>query len=825
MDLRYLRFSHPTSPYYDDVANGCPDLPQVSGPLPSGWSRVLDSEWCHVQPPALDLPDQGWKIHVSAVHDNSERILEAVWDYCIEHDLLFKFIRSLDILDRRNSKYGDRSASGKFVTVYPRDEAQVARTLAELHETIGGEAGPYILSDLRHSNGPLYVRYGGFRPILAPDSDGRPVHCIKDPEGRLIPDRRTPVFRTPPWVVLPDCLKPDLEARLQGTLAGFPFRPTRALHFSNGGGVYEAVQADTGERVLMKEARPLAGLDESGRDAVLRLERERWALEELQGSGVAPATHTFRRGHEHFFLIREFVAGESFASCVERLNPLLGGPEALDEERYVGWAEDVLARVADAVQTMHRHGVVFGDVHPNNILVRDDGHVTFIDFEASSAVDDDAPQRIGAPGFRAPLSYRGPAVDLFGLACVRLSAYLPLTAVLHWGGEKLPQLFDSIDSAFRVPPRFRETVLDEMGLPAESAAGEAPSMPRPDLLRDALVHHIRAAATPEREDRLFPGDITQFTVPGGGLNAATGAAGVLHALHGIGATVEDVHVAWLIERTRATPTLRPGLWDGLAGIAWVLDTLGRHDEADATLERCLDHPLDDVPPSLFEGTAGIGLALLHFARTRQDQGFLRRATLLAAGANKRFRGSATGGLLHGPAGSALLNLRLAETTGDDSFRDAAIEAMRHDLLSLGWTGDGSSAGAWSSPTLVGGAGSLVVLNELLPLPDERLARAHETLKERLLVRFHHAGGLAAGRAGAMMALALVRPTTPWAQAALERHATDLSLHAVAHHGGVGMLGEMNLRMSTDLATGSAGVLTALACVHPSSTTSIPFLGA
>ncbi|MFD2122422.1 hypothetical protein ACFSNO_27530 [Streptomyces cirratus] len=66
------------------------------------------------------------------------------------------------------------------------------------------------------------------------------------------------------------------------------FRATRALHFSNGGGVYVATDTRTGGSVLLKEARPLAGLDEDGADAVARLEREHWALEQLSGLELHP---------------------------------------------------------------------------------------------------------------------------------------------------------------------------------------------------------------------------------------------------------------------------------------------------------------------------------------------------------------------------------------------------------------------------------------------------------------------------------------------------------------------------------------------------------
>ena len=70
--------------------------------------------------------------------------------------------------------------------------------------------------------------------------------------------------------------------------------------------MYRGVDA-SGTGVLLKEARPLAGIDGVGEDAVARLERERWALELLADLPEMPRLIDFRKGHEHFFLIREDV--------------------------------------------------------------------------------------------------------------------------------------------------------------------------------------------------------------------------------------------------------------------------------------------------------------------------------------------------------------------------------------------------------------------------------------------------------------------------------------------------------------------------------------
>ena len=317
LDFRYLEFCLTAGHFYEKppAESSENDFSLVHGDLPEGWERSLGSEWAVFTPPDPGIPEQGWKVHVSATLDNAEELLRTVFDYCVERRIMFKFIRSLRVLQRRNSKYGDRSASGKFITIYPRDEAHLERILCELDELIGGAPGPYILSDLRWRSGPLYVRYGGFTLMMGPSPTGELVPCLRDPDGNLVPDERRPGFRVPDWVEVPSFLDEALAQRRAGTLRDFPFRPYKALHFSNGGGVYLARDIRTGEDVLLKEARPMAGLDNNRVDAATRLEQERWALETLADLPHVPRLIDYRRGHEHLFLAREYVPGIAAQPC------------------------------------------------------------------------------------------------------------------------------------------------------------------------------------------------------------------------------------------------------------------------------------------------------------------------------------------------------------------------------------------------------------------------------------------------------------------------------------------------------------------------------
>ena len=108
-----------------------------------------------------------------------------------------------------------------------------------------------------------------------------------------MPDLRAPVFTFPAWVTLPSFLAPHLAARNAVTIKDLPYQIDQALHFSNGGGVYAGTHSRTGEPVVLKEARPYAGLAADGSDAVARLRREHDILRQLSGLGVVPGVHGY----------------------------------------------------------------------------------------------------------------------------------------------------------------------------------------------------------------------------------------------------------------------------------------------------------------------------------------------------------------------------------------------------------------------------------------------------------------------------------------------------------------------------------------------------
>ncbi|MFF9038120.1 class III lanthionine synthetase LanKC [Streptomyces sp. NPDC014892] len=901
MDKRYEAYALADRHFYetpdrlsagDRAGTAAPGYETAGRAVPEGWRAARIGDWLTLTPVddggrPRPGPTQGWKVHASATRANADRIAAIVWDYCVPRRIPFKFVPGPHLLHLRNAKYAARDTSGKFVTVYPADEEQLHLVLRELGALLEGFEGPYILTDLRWNDGPLYVRYGAFARSFVVDERGTLVPAVRDGAGTLVPDQRKPTFHVPDWVTLPAFLEPQLAARNTTTVGELPYRIEKALHFSNGGGVYVGTDTRDGLRVVLKEGRPHAGLAADGADAVTRLEREKAALERLAGLGVVPEVRDWFTLGDHRFLVMDFVEGRPLNSYVAERHPLLApdpGPDAV--AAYTEWALRVHRAVEEAVEAVHARGIVFNDLHVFNIMVAPDEHaVSLLDFEAAAPAEENGRQVVAHPGFLAPPDRTGPDVDRYALACLRLALFLPVTSLLVVEREKAAHLAAVIAEQFpQVPRAFLDEAVAEISrdigatgptpasasaaasaparvartrVPAAGAGGVAAgwSLAEPGdwpYSRDSMVKAILASATPERDDRLFPGDVAQFS-DGGGLGLAHGAAGVLYALAEVGAERYEEGERWLLDHTDPVPIGTPlGLYDGLAGVAHTLERLGHRQRALDLVEQILGEKWHKLSSDLRGGLAGLGLVLDELARTTGESALrdhaARAADLLVhrlaepRPAPPRRRA----GLLRGASGPALFLLRRYEATGDRAALDAAGEALRQDLECLveqkngglavdeGWRtmpylGDGSVGVAMVLDDYVAAVGAIGAGTRAgdgdgqLGLPADKFARVRAGVLAAATYRFYAQPGLFEGRAG--MILHLARTGAPPER--LAEQIAALGWHSMPYQGQLAFPGSHLMRLSMDLGTGTAGCLLALGAAHAAAdddtTAHLPFL--
>ncbi|MFI0236437.1 class III lanthionine synthetase LanKC [Streptomyces sp. NPDC016845] len=870
MDKRYEVYALADPHFYetperlagDGKARALPEFETARRAIPDGWRSDTNGEWLNLTPLGADGTPrqgskQGWKIHASATRGGAEKTASIVWDYCVPRGIPFKFVPAPHLLHLRNAKYAGRDTSGKFVTVYPADDGQCHRILEELGELLRGFDGPYILTDLRWGDGPLYVRYGAFARRMVVDERGVLVTAIEDGEGRLVPDNREPAFHVPDWVPLPAFLKPHFDARNAQTVADLPYRFEKALHFSNGGGVYRGTDTRDGRKVVLKEGRPHAGLAADGADAIARLEREKAALERLSGLGVAPEVRDWFLIGDHRFLVMDHVEGRPLNAFFAERHPLLSpAPDPAAVAAYADWVLGINAAVEKAVAAVHERGIVFNDLHLFNIMVDpDEQSVTLIDFEAATRAEENGSQMLAHPGFWAPLDRTGTDIDRYALACLRIALFLPVTTLFVVDRAKAAHLADIIAAEFPTVPReFLDEAVAEITrgsadappVTGRGATGAAPRVEPGDwpAARDSMAAAILASATPDRDDRLFPGDVAQFAT-GGGLGLAHGAAGVLLALDQTGAARYEQGEQWLLDHTEPVPPgTALGLYDGIAGIAYAMERMGHRQRALDLVDRLLGEKWQRLSTGLNGGLAGVGLVLDHLARATGESALADRALEAARIVADRIihvrdtdrtpASKRRAGLMRGLSGPALFLLRLYEHTGDPVHLELAGTALELDLDRCRSSSDGGlhvDEGWRTMPYLGdGSAGVGMVLDDHLriapagaDLGGRDLEQVRASIVTAATSRFYVQPGLLEGRAG--MILHLARTTAPGAtEARLAGQIDALGWLSMPYKGELAFPGHQMMRLSMDLGTGTAGCLLALgAAMDPERGVHLPFL--
>ncbi|MFF3003925.1 lanthionine synthetase LanC family protein [Kitasatospora sp. NPDC057940] len=390
------------------------------------WEVTAGGFWCTARPPAsVRLPEQGWKLHVSAASAAGEAVLAAVVRTLADDPCPFKFAAGEQRLRELNSRNSDRGSAGKFITVYPADDAQFRRLAAGLDRATAGLPGPVVLSDRPYRPGSLvHYRYGAFAARAELGHDGEYRSVLHGPDGERAEDVRGASYRAPSWVRDPletGAARPGAK-RGTGVLLAERYAITAAVRHSTKGGVFLGREAASGAEVVVKQARAHIEVDRAGTDARDALRHEAALLTRLDGQGLAPHPIELIERDDSLFLVQERIAGQPLGAWVAARLRRDGSPD-------VDWAEagPVAHALLDLVEQVHAQGLVLRDLSPGNVMVRPDGRLRLVDLELAAETGRPAGSA-GTPGYRAPEQGPGrlglvhdgtcvadPAVDLYAL--------------------------------------------------------------------------------------------------------------------------------------------------------------------------------------------------------------------------------------------------------------------------------------------------------------------------------------------------------------------------------------------------------------------------
>lgn len=709
-------FYEPLSRYSPERKDFCEPLERV---LPEGWRLKHRDLWFDCSRPGVRLPAQGWKIHLSATLANAPAILVTAAKILTAAGVPFKFLADRMLLLLLNGKRWQRGSSGKFLTAYPADTGQCGELLEALYQALTGYQAPHILSDRRYRDSRVvHYRFGGILPLKRADVDGKAIHVITDADGGYVDDERSPYFRLPEGMEDP-FLRPEAvqeDKGEAGTLKNGRYQVQSVLAFSNPGGVYLALDRETSRRVVIKEARPFTNVSVRGLDAVRLLKKEHRLLDAVADSPLAPKPLDFFFDWEHAYLVEEYFEGSiDLRGYFTGLSVALRTrADAEYSQRFYRLYRSICSQVAKMVRELHERHIVFSDLSFLNVLVLDEdaSELRLIDFEGAFEEGVDVPTHLFTPGFTPDEAVeRGSARredDLYALGGILMAGLFPMNALLVLDRQAHERYLRALKQDFDLPDPIADLIrrlLDRDGgrrpgpdeiievlgrdYPAAPPSVGSQELDGVDLrdLTEQILSYIDSVADSAREDRLFPADPTVFdTNP---LSLGHGACGVAYVMHRIRGEVEEKTLDWIRARHVRREAYGPGLYMGLAGIAWSLLEIGLEDDAKAMLSQTEDHHLLWRSPDLFYGVAGWGMTQLRFFLATQDEVY--RDAAVRAGRylldtrkiddekeDRCFWESQEGAvtcLAHGTAGVSLFLLYLYLATGREDFLETGRQGL------------------------------------------------------------------------------------------------------------------------------------------------------
>lgn len=695
-DFIYHKYLKNNAKFFEKATNGTMQQKIEVENLPSFYSIINEksSPWIYYHNKNVDFPNQGWKIHISTDIEEFSQTLNCAMKIIYKYEVPFKHLKTFNELFKSNSKHANRASSGKFIVVYPRNKKEFINIANDLQHAVKHmPKGPYILSDKRWKDSNVFYRYGGFKGMF--NSDGE--LCIKNEEGDLIVDERTPYYQVPKWEKEFDeylntinQYKQDIsENKLKD------YEITSVIMFSNGGGIYKAKSKQSNLPVIIKEARLNTGLDGKMKTAQQRQDIEYESLSNLKHiDGIVNVIDKFNVW-EHQYLVEEFIDGETLHSWIAKYFPF-HDPEIYTNKKYKQDIIKILDQLINIISNMHKNGIVMGDIQPNNILISDNLIVTLIDFETASNVTSNPDIGLEVPTFSNNNIKSNINRDWYALKKILKHCLLPTQTTKemdyyfsknhkNWILETYGNDFDFLENKISSKINNEDKMIFNDSYEYEKM----------DLSIDTLISKIELGITShlQYDKFLTKNDVRQYETEYGYLNILSGAYGVLWSLLNSNTNNISFVKNWISEfgMSNLSEMKDCGLFTGKSGIAVVLYEYGFKEDA-TNLLNSIDYHKESNDISLLSGLSGIGVALLSLYVDTKEKKYLYRVEEIAEKIIYNFKNEIKHesndphtpplGLINSWTGASVFLTSLYKHTQNLQYLNVSLEIIKNESIDL-----------------------------------------------------------------------------------------------------------------------------------------------
>ena len=353
--------------------------------LPNDWRmHFQQGHFISATPSKHRLASHGFKIRFNFLPSRIADAIEALQitsEVCTQFKTPVKFIPSLHRCQLACEKRYPVEGAGKLITIYTDSNAvfeSVCRALNDRISTTSILPAACPISDSQVT-AHISFRYGSFT---------EETH-LTGPDGNRFEDKRD-IFQLPPWVQLPPWIAnkvelTDPEPEEGNTIIDSGrYEVHECVHRTFPGALYDAVETETGQRVVLKEARP--NVEISGVWATQRLINEARVLRGLAHEGLTPSLLESLEADGHSFLVIDAIvnAENQLAPTLFHWWQSLHMADNADHSMRMRVADKAIT----CLKRLHKHKVAWIDFSPMNLLVTDADAIELRLIDAEYAIMD-----------------------------------------------------------------------------------------------------------------------------------------------------------------------------------------------------------------------------------------------------------------------------------------------------------------------------------------------------------------------------------------------------------------------------------------------------
>jgi len=772
-----------------------------------------------------EIPNQGWKIHISTHITQATETLNIVANILYKEKVSFKHVISNKNLKHMYSKSGDRLSSGKFITIYPKDINQFEKLLNIIGSALENMLpGPYILTDEQWKNSNVFYRYGAFISIKNEYNED----CIFDSKGNKVVDVRAPFYYVPDFVEVPEFLKNEQENDLDNTEENKlnEYEIEKSLLYSNSGGIYLAKRVRDGKKVIIKESRNAIGYDSTGKSAQERLYTEYSFLKELDGVKEVVSVYDYFSVWKSDFLVEEYVQGQSLDSYIANNYPFHENDE---KESYYNNIIDILSKIFIVLKKIHEKGICIGDLQPANIMLDEQFNVRIIDLETAGNCDENS-IGLATKGFVNSSINNRKDMDWYALICVCKYCALPICPVSDYDEKLIPKHNKWIrENTTKYYSDFYIKFVNECINQLNDAAVQ---LYVTDLFTNNHVEYLTSeniieglvegiiSISDSKSNNFCNGDIRQYETNAGMYNYLTGGFGIAYALKMSGKRETNIN-DWIKNTIyiKDDTSLNKGFLTGMAGIASILYMYDYKIQAIEIFDNIMEnYNIDIYDISLRSGLSGVALAFVSLYKETGSEKYLKYALKLSDIITRRLvEGqklcytdweSEEHGLVDGYSGVSLLYTALFRITNNIKHKTMAKYLIDKDILSedkANMSGDYKILDKHNR-TLpyfeCGGVGVAIARNYYMISTDEHI---YKTIVSKAKENYKNKNSYNVGLFSGYIGMLFQTEDEKYIEEALNLYIVNNNNMFVPGYGAY--------KLSMDIYTGAAGVIVGLIASH------------